>query len=391
MIRGLQSKGAYLMLVAVLGLVVLGLVMLYSTSAFAQDSHGNPTFFLRRQAMWLGVGVILAVAAALVDYHQWQRITPWLFGVSFVLLLLCFIPPIGMRINGSARWINLGVASFQPSELGKLSAVCGLAWWFARDDVDARSFIRGFLAPCGIAGSLMLLIAPEVDIGTTSLIGATLLALMFVAGTRLFYIVPVVMAGLGAIWFAATHIGERLGRVMAFMDLERFREGAGLQQYQALIAFGSGGVEGLGLGNGRQKMAYLPFAHTDFIFPMVGEELGLRFTLLVVACYVTVLVCGAMIAVHSRDRYGMLMGFGLVVILSLQAALNIGVTTALLPNKGLPLPFISYGGSNLAFCLLCMGILVSIHRRGFTEKEVKTSQRLNLRLRARTQNKVVRI
>ena len=391
MLRGLQNKGAYLMLVAVIGLVVIGLVMLYSTSAFAQDSHGNPTFFIRRQLMWLAVGLVVAVVAANMDYHKWQRATPWLFGISFVLLLLCFVPPIGQRINGSARWINLGIASFQPSELGKLAAVCGLAWWFAREDVDARSFVRGFLAPIGIAGSLMVLIAPEVDIGTTSLIGATLLALMFIAGTRLFYIVPVVGMGLGAIWFAAHHIGERLGRVTAFLDLEKYREGAGLQQYQALIAFGSGGLDGLGLGNGRQKMAYLPFAHTDFIFPMVGEELGLRFTLLVVACYVVVAICGAMIAVHSRDRYGMLMGFGLVVILSLQAALNIGVTTALLPNKGLPLPFISYGGSNLAFCLLCMGILVNIHRQGFTENEVKTHQRLNLRLRARTRNKAVRI
>ncbi len=379
--RGLHRNSVYFMVMAVVALVVLGMVMLYSTSAFALDSHGNPHFFIRRQGVWLGVGFVLAVLAANLEYHFWRRATPWLFGVSAVLLLLCFVPPIGQRINGSARWINLGVASFQPSELGKFAAVCALAWWFSREDVDAKSFVRGFIAPIGIGMSLMVLIAPEVDIGTTSLIGATMFGMMFVAGTRMFYIAPIFGCGLGSIYFAATHIGERLGRVTAFLDLEKYKEGAGLQQYQALIAFGSGGVEGLGLGNGRQKMAYLPFAHTDFIFPMVGEELGLPYTLGVVGCYVTLLLCGALISVNARDRFGMLLGFGIVVIMTLQAALNIGVTTAVLPNKGLPLPFISYGGSNLAFCLLCTGILVNIYRQGFTEKEVRNTARLNLRMK----------
>ena len=203
--------------------------------------------------------------------------------------------------------------------------------------------------------------------------------MMFVAGTRILYILPIFAGGLLGMLWIATHIGERNSRIMAFLDLERFKEGAGLQQYQALIAFGSGGVEGLGLGNGRQKMAYLPFAHTAFIFPMVGEELGLRCTLLIVFCYVVIIICGTCIATRARDRFGMLLGFGLVVILGLQAALNIGVTTALLPNKGLPLPLISYGGSNLAFCLFCVGILINIYRQGLDEKVDKTSVRLRVR------------
>ncbi|MDP9292521.1 MAG: FtsW/RodA/SpoVE family cell cycle protein, partial [Verrucomicrobiota bacterium] len=180
--------------------------------------------------------------------------------------------------------------------------------------------------------------------------------------------------------FAASFMQERMGRLLAFMHPERYQDAGGYQQLQGLIAFGSGGVDGLGLGMGRQKMSYLPFAHTDFIFPMIGEELGLRFTLGVVFCYLVFVLCGMIIAIHSRDRFGMLFGFGIVAIIALQAAVNIGVTTSLLPNKGLPLPFISYGGSNLAFCLLGVGILINIYRQGIAEKPDKA----RVRLRART-------
>jgi cell division protein FtsW len=166
---------------------------------------------------------------------------------------------------------------------------------------------------------------------------------------------------------------------MAFMNLEKFKDGAGGQQWNGLIAFGSGGMNGLGLGCGRQKMAFLPFAHTDFIFPMVGEELGLRFTLLVVFCYIQVILCGTAIALNSRDRFGTLFGFGIVVTIALQAAMNIGVTTALLPNKGIPLPFISYGGSNLLFCLLGIGILLNIYRKGLDEHTVRVKTTLRVR------------
>ncbi|HSH38633.1 MAG TPA: FtsW/RodA/SpoVE family cell cycle protein, partial [Chthoniobacterales bacterium] len=168
------------------------------------------------------------------------------------------------------------------------------------------------------------------------------------------------------------------------MDPERFKEGAGLQQMQALIAWGSGGIEGLGLGNGRQKMLYLPYAHTDFIFPMIGEELGLRVSLLVVFLFVVIIICGTLIALHAKDRFGLLLGCGITSLLALQAAVNIGVTTSLLPNKGLPLPFISYGGSNLAACLFGIGILLSIYRQGVfetvttkrTAMQVRTVQRI---------------
>lgn len=380
----MHRKSVYLLLAAVGALIVIGCVMLFSTSAFALDHRGDPNYFIRRQFIWLGVGLVGMVAAATVDYHTWRKHWIWLFAGSLVLLILCFVPHVGMRINGSSRWLSLGFASFQPSELAKLTTIIAVATWFSRDDVDERSFWRGFVLPGCIAAMPLALIAPEVDMGATALIGATTFAMMFVAGVRMRILGPVVVG----IWmvgsYVATHIPERLGRLMAFRDLEKYRLGAGLQQYQALIAFGSGGAEGLGLGNSRQKLAYLPEAHTDFIFPVVGEELGLRITLLVVVCYLVIVLCGVLIAMNSRDRFGMLLGFGIVVLIALQASVNIGVTTALLPNKGLPLPFVSYGGSNLALCLLNIGILLNIYRQGITEKETVSSTTV---LAARTRRK----
>jgi len=174
-----------------------------------------------------------------------------------------------------------------------------------------------------------------------------------------------------------------MGRLSAFIHPQDFKEDAGLQQMQALIAWGSGGMEGLGLGNGRQKMLYLPYAHTDFIFPIIGEELGLRFSLLVVFLFVVIIVCGIMIALHAKDRFGLLLGCGVVSLLALQAAVNIGVTTSLLPNKGLPLPFISYGGSNLVTCLFGIGLLLNIYRQAILEPSHKKRTTVQVRMTPR--------
>src|ERR1700724_1553238 len=193
----------------------------------------------------------------------------------------------------------------------------------------------------------------------------------------------VALSGVGGVLFLATQISERMGRLAAFVDPQRFKQDAGLQQMQALIAWGSGGMEGLGLGNGRQKMLYLPYAHTDFIFPIIGEELGLRVSLLVVLLFVVIIVCGMMIALHAKDRFGLLLGCGVVSLLALQAAVNIGVTTSLLPNKGLPLPFISYGGSILAACMFGIGLLLNIYRQGVLEPLHKKRATMQVRMTPR--------
>lgn len=379
----MHRKSVYFLVAAIAILVVVGCVMLWSTSAFARDA-ADPTTFIKRQFIWLGVGMAACVFTANLDYHFWQKTWRIWFGASLVLLALCFVPHIGKEVGGSKRWLNLGIASFQPSEMAKLATIAALAWWYSRQEIDAESFWKGFVLPGLLAAVPLCLIAPEVDMGCTALIGATTLGIMFVAGVRLAYLLPVVGGGLTALFWVATHLEQRLARLLAFLDLEKHRLGAGLQQYQALIAFGSGGVDGLGLGNSRQKQAYLPEAHTDFIFSIIGEELGLRCTLLIVFCYIVIIICGVLISMNARDRFGMLLGFGLVVVIALQAAVNIGVNTALLPNKGLPLPFVSYGGSNLAFCLMAVGILINIYRLGLTEKEVERASAGHGRVRART-------
>lgn len=363
----MHRKSAYILFVAVLGMLVIGIVMLFSTSAFARDSHGEAFFFVKRQALWLGIGLVVCTSAALVDYHFWQR-TWWLwFALAIMTLVLCFVPHLGMRINGSRRWVGIGPATFQPSELGKLAVVFFLAWWFARQEKTSAKLLHGFIVPFGVVAILLALIVTEVDLGSTALIGATMFVMMFVAGTNPLLLGALSFTGVAGLLFVAINMPERMARLLAFMNPEKFKDDAGLQQMQALIAWGSGGMEGLGLGNGRQKMAYLPYAHTDFIFPMIGEELGLRVSLLVVFLFVVIIVCGMMIALHAKDRFGLLLGCGIVSLLALQAAVNIGVTTSLLPNKGLPLPFISYGGSNLAACLFGVGILLNIYRQAQLE------------------------
>jgi cell division protein FtsW len=377
----MRRKSAYLLFLAVLALLVIGIVMLFSTSAFARDSHGDPLFFLKRQAAWLGVGLAICITAALIDYHFWQR-TWWIWlGIAAITLALCFVPHIGMRINGSRRWLGIGPLSFQPSEIAKIASVFFLAWWFARYEKSTSHPLFGFAIPLAVVSGLIAFILFEVDLGTTALIGMTTFVIMFVAGTNPILLGLLAVLGSSVIVIGATH--ARMERLIAFTDLERYKEDAGLQQMQALIAWGSGGMEGLGLGNGRQKMLYLPYAHTDFIFPMIGEELGLRVSLLVVFLFVVVIVCGIVVALHAKDRFGLLVATGVISLLALQAAVNIGVTTSLLPNKGLPLPFISYGGSNLVACLFGVGLLLNIYRQAVLEPSNKKRSALQVRITPR--------
>ena len=360
----MQRSSIYLLLISVVGLLALGVVMLFSTSAYAQESHGDIYYFVKKDIFWLIIGMGVCVLGAMTDYHLWQRTWKIWFGVSVVLLALCFVPHVGMKINGSHRWLNLHVLVFQPSELGKIAAVFFVAWWFSREETDPRKLLDGFVIPIGVVAILLGLIAKEVDLGTAALIGATTLAICLVGGANWMIIAGLCGAGLAGLLGIAMLIPERAARMMTFMHPESDKLGKGLQQWQALIAFGSGGFEGLGLGNGRQKLLYLPYAHTDFIFPMIGEELGLIFTWLVLLGFILIILCGGLIAANAKDRFGKLLAMGILLLISLQAAVNIGMTTSMLPNKGMPLPFISYGGSNMAVCLFMIGILVNIHRIG---------------------------
>jgi len=376
----MHKQSAYILVLAVAVLVTIGLVMLYSTGAFAPDSHGDQFNFLKKQSFWLGVGFLFSILFALLDYHRLERSWYVLFPIALGLLTLCFIRPVGMRINGSWRWIHAGPVTFQPSELAKLVAIIFIAWWFSKFEAKCKGILMGLIYPVLAVVTLLVPIVMETDLGTTLLIGGTVLLIMFVAGASPKYLGPLVVVSVAALLGIAWHISERQGRLLAFLHPDQYQEKEGHQQWMGLIAFVSGGAEGLGLGNGRQKMLYLPYAHTDFIFPVIGEELGLRVTLVVVFCYLLIVTSGILISLNAKDRFGMLLGFGCTAILGLQAAINVGVTTSLFPNKGLPLPFISYGGSNIFFCLVCIGILINIYRQG---KEDKTTANTEMMVRIR--------
>ena len=377
-----------LLMTAVAGLLALGIVMLASTGEFAQDAHGRPYFFLKHQLMWLGLGVVGCAVMANFDYKQLVKRWLWVYLISAALLVCCFAPGIGAKINGSNRWIRLGFATFQPSELAKAASILALAWWLSQERDLEKQFLRGFVVPLLVVGGLMGLIVCEVDVGSTVLIGGTAMCMLFVSGSPWKFIGGLMTLGVIAVAGAISMMPERLGRFLAFMNPEKYPADA-YQTQQGLIALGSGGMSGLGLGNGRQKLLYLPYAHTDFIFPMIGEELGLIGTLGVIMAYILFMLGGVSIAMKARDRAGLLTGMGIVMLISLQALVNLGVTTELLPNKGLPLPFISYGGSNLAFCLLGVGVLINIYRQGVSEREEEQMQQLEMALQA--EKRVVRL
>lgn len=364
-----DRRNAIFLCVAAAGLVVLGLVMLASVSVWMEDADSRYSH-LRKQGMWLVVGVLGAGAVAMMDYRNFRKWVWPCYGIAVFLLMLCYVPGVGREIKGETRWIVVPVlGQFQPSEVAKIMIMMGLAAWYAHYQAESRKFMKGYVIPLGILGGPILMIFFEKDMGTAAGLGAAGVAILFIAGVRLRYLLPTCLAALGGFYVLVRMNDNRWNRIMAFLDLEAHKLNAGFQQWRGLLAFGNGGVDGLGLGNGAEKHGYLPEAHNDFIFPVIGEELGLWFTLGVVFCFVVITVYGIAIAVKAPDVFGRLLAVGLTCAIVIPAMMNIGVTTAVLPNTGLPLPFVSYGGTNLVFTLLAVGILISIHRQSYFGKQ----------------------
>ncbi len=373
----MARRSAFCLIACVALLTALGFVMLMSTGGFSQESALDEWFGLKRQAVWLVVGLAAATVMALVDYHHLQRWAWPVFWICVVLLALCFVPGIAHARGGASRWINLGGFKGQPSEIARIGVIVALAAWCSRHRDRRASFLWGFTFPLAIMALPIGLIAMEVDLGTAVLLFIVCAAVLFIGGARWVYVVTMVAAG-AAILFMGIKMGEsktaknRFARITAFLHLDdetfakNFPEIDELnnQQKQGIYALGSGGVVGVGLGDGRQKQHYLPLCHTDFIFPVIGEELGLLATLGTVLLVLGTAFSGFLIAAHAPDRFGKLLGTGLVLLIVVQALINIGVTTGCLPNKGMPLPFVSYGGSNLCCCLITVGILLNIYRQG---------------------------
>lgn len=349
---------------AVAVLVVLGLIMLTSTGAWVRgfDEH----HFLMRQTIWLCVGLFGAVIAAKLPldfFRKWSYVM--LFGAC-ILLVLCFVPGIADPQYGSNRWIKVPIINqFQPSEAAKIVIILAVSSWFARWQTEVHTFWRGFIAPGVLAGIPIALIAAETDVGTALSLSVAVGAILFCVGTRLVFTIPAAILAIAGAAYYLVNNANRWGRIEAWLDLENpvHQLDRGMQQWRALLALGNGGPWGVGLGNGLEKFGTLTFAHIDFIFPVIGEELGLPWTLAVVLCYVVIAIIGFGIALQANNVFSRCVALGLTCVIVVPAMVNIGVTTALLPNDGLPLPFVSYGGTSLVFSLAAVGMLVGIDRR----------------------------
>ncbi|WP_193213419.1 FtsW/RodA/SpoVE family cell cycle protein [Luteolibacter marinus] len=356
---------------AVAALVALGLIMLASTSAWVKNVE-EPYHFLTRQGGMTVVGLIGAFVLSRIDPVLLRRGWPLALAAVCVLLALCFVPGIAAPELGSSRWIKLpGLGKFQPSEMAKIVGVIALSGWFARWQTETHTFWRGFILPGLVIGLPIGLIAIETDVGSALALSVTAAAIFFCAGTRVLYLLPSALAAMSvAGWFIHSN-PNRWSRIVAWMNLEDpvHQLGKGMQQWRALLAFGNGGPWGVGLGNGSEKFGTLTFAHIDFIFPVVGEELGLPFTLGAVFCYVLIAVSGCAIAVQASTFFDRCLALGLTCTIVLPAMVNIAVTTAVLPNDGLPLPFVSYGGTSLVFSLGAIGLLCGIHRRSHVTED----------------------
>lgn len=354
---------------SVAALLTLGLVMLYSAS-MNDTIHGQQVGakHFTTQLTWCVLGLVVCVLTTSQDYRRLKKHV-WLgFGVVVVLLvaLLILPPPWVKAIKGAKRWLLLpGVGlNMQPSELAKVMLILVTAWYCERHQRQMHTWKRGIVIPGAFIAILLGLIFVEPDRGTTVLLAAVSGAMLLVAGVQWRYFLPPILAGAVALGFSLWHDPMRMRRILSWLHPEEHSQDAGYQAIQAKIALGSGGWFGLGLGNGRQKLGFVPEHHTDFILSIIGEELGLIATLGVIIGFVLIVVTGVYIATRARDTFGTLLATGLTFLIGLQAFINIGVVTSALPNKGLALPFISYGGSSLVVMLGCVGLLLSIARQG---------------------------
>jgi cell division protein FtsW len=359
-----NRPGTYLLIVGTVAVLnVVGVVMVLSASSvFSLTENGSAWYYFQRQLVWTLLGVIGFVAAARIDYRRWQQWTRPLLVGSAGLLALVLVPAVGIYVAGSRRWLGIGAWRFQPTELAKLAVVVFVADLLTRREgalADWRRVLRPVLLVLVGLGALVYL---QPDLDSAVLLGVIGFAVLLVGGLRLKHLAVVGGAGLTAAALLMVTASYRRARVLTFLDPTADVSNSGYQIVQSLIALGSGGFDGVGLGAGRAKWLFLPNAHTDFIFAVIGEELGLLGTLIVLGLFVAFAVLGVRTALRAPDRFGMLVAAGITVWVVAQALVNIGGVVGMLPVSGIPLPFVSFGGSALVFTMVAAGILANIAR-----------------------------
>jgi cell division protein FtsW len=351
------------LLIVTIVLALVGLVMVFSASAVvAGNRFHDPGYFLKRQLAWLTFGLLLLHLASRIDYIWWKRLSIPLLGLTVALLAMVLIPSFGVAAKGARRWLRLGPIAIQPAEVAKLASVMYLAAYLARKEDRLTNFFSGPLPALLVIGVLGGLVLLEPDLGTVVVMGSVAIGLLFLAGARLSHLLSLGLCAVPAVLALALGSSYRRQRLMAFLAPWKDASDTGFQITQSFLAFGSGGLFGVGLGEGKQKLFFLPEAHTDFVLALVGEELGLVGTGVIILLFALFVVRGFQISARARMPFGRYLGMGITLLIGIQALINACVVTGLLPTKGLTLPFVSYGGSSLVTCMVGVGILLNISR-----------------------------
>jgi cell division protein FtsW len=343
-------------------LLGLGIVMIYSSSSiFAAQKFHDSAYFLKKQVLFGICGIMCMFVTMRMPYFFFKKLAYPLWLGSIVLLVLVLVPGIGIKVGGAVRWLRFGPLSFQPAELAKLTVIILLSYSLAKKEHNRiNNFSIGVLPHLILVIPVCSLIFLQPDFGTAMMFIGLLFIMLFVAGISTKYLAILsAMASMAAMLLIISK-GYRLERILAFIDPWKNATDTGYHIIQSFLAFGSGGLLGTGLGRGTQKLFYLPEPHTDFILSVIGEELGFLGVLLVIVLFIVMVICGIKIATHAHDLFGTYMALGISILIGFQAVINMGVVMGLLPTKGIPLPFISYGGSSLLINLIGVGILLSI-------------------------------
>ena len=352
------------LLMVVLTLIAIGVVMIYSSTAiYAWERFKDGAYFLKRQLLFVFIGALACVSVMAVDYRKLGRYAKVLVLLSLFLLLLLHLPGVSREISGAKRWFRIMGFSFQPSEFASLAVIIYTAFFLSvKGNQRIEHFTFGFLPVIVVLGMVSLLILVQPDLGTVIALSMVVLIMLFSAGARLRHILYIGLLAAPVLYLLVFSVPYRFKRIMAFINPWADPLGSGFQLIQSQVALGSGGIFGKGLGKSMQKLFYLPAAHTDFIFSIIGEELGLLAALAIVALFVIFFINGAKVVKRASDSFGAFLSLGIISLISLKAVINIGVSTAIFPTKGLPLPFISYGGSSLVFDMIGVGLLLNVAR-----------------------------
>jgi len=349
------------LLFPVLFLVGIGIVMVYSaSSALAIKKFGSGYFFLKKQALFAFAGVIVLVISRHFPYKYYRMLAYPLLGLSLVLLAVIQFTDLGLSASGSVRWMRLGSFSFQPSELARLALVIYLAYSMEKKAEQIKNFSIGFVPHVGVFCVFAGLIFIQPDFGSVAILGALTWIMLFIGGVRLSQLLPSLLIIIPAAYLLLINAEYRVKRILGFLNPWEFPADEGYQMVHSLMAFGTGGLWGTGIGKGYQKLFYLPEPHTDFIFSVIGEELGLLGVLIIIALYAWIVIRGIAIARKAPDIFGSYLAIGLTIAIGLQIVVNMGVTLGLLPTKGLTLPLLSYGGTSLLLNMASIGILMNI-------------------------------